>query len=448
VRLIVEADGGSRGNPGVAGFGALVRDAASGRVLAERAAYLGDHVTNNVAEYSGLIAGLRAALAIDPEAKLEVRMDSRLVVSQMSGAWRVKSPELAKLAAEARALIGARRVTFTWLPRARNQAADSLANRAMDARSTIEKDLPTAPRSAPAGRRAGDRAASDTSVGDAVPPGGAPAGRRAGDRAASDTSVGDAVPPGGAPAGRRAGDRTASDTSVGDAVWLAQAARSGAQAHPGTAGPITTVALVRHGMSVDTERDIFSGTAVPGPPLSAAGRLQAEAAGTELGRMFDVPWFGLAHPTALLASPTRRTWQTAEALARSLGLTVEADEAFIEEGFGQWDGLTKAEVDERWPGGVDRWATDAAYVPPGGESREQVGRRVKAGLTRVAQAHIGGTVVIASHAMATRAAIGVALGAPPDAWFSFRVAPGSINVLRLWDLGKTEVVCTNRTAAR
>jgi probable phosphoglycerate mutase len=132
-RLIVEADGGSRGNPGPAGYGALVRDARTGEVLAEDCASLG-HATNNVAEYSGLVAGLRAAARIAPGADTEVRMDSKLVVEQMSGRWKIKHPALQPLAAQARraaALLG--RVTYTWVPRARNVDADRLANQAMDA---------------------------------------------------------------------------------------------------------------------------------------------------------------------------------------------------------------------------------------------------------------------------------------------------------------------------
>ena len=73
-RIIIEADGGSRGNPGPAGYGALVRDPESGTVLAERADHLGV-VSNNVAEYSGLVAGLRAAREIDPDAAIDPMAD-------------------------------------------------------------------------------------------------------------------------------------------------------------------------------------------------------------------------------------------------------------------------------------------------------------------------------------------------------------------------------------
>lgn len=134
-RLIVEADGGSRNNPGPAGYGAVVLDGATGEVLREVFDYLGV-VTNNVAEYQGLLAGLRAARDIDPHARLDVRMDSRLVIEQLSGRWQVKHPDLRPLAREAATLaasFGAGQVTFNWIPRELNKRADALANKAMDA---------------------------------------------------------------------------------------------------------------------------------------------------------------------------------------------------------------------------------------------------------------------------------------------------------------------------
>ena len=131
-RVLIEADGGSRGNPGAAGYGAVVRDAVTGEVLAEVSEPIG-RATNNVAEYSGLLAGLRAAGGLAPGADAEVRMDSRLVVEQMSGRWRIKNPGLRALAAQsAQAARALGRVTYTWVPRERNAHADRLANRAMD----------------------------------------------------------------------------------------------------------------------------------------------------------------------------------------------------------------------------------------------------------------------------------------------------------------------------
>ncbi|MBC9821261.1 reverse transcriptase-like protein [Terrabacter sp. MAHUQ-38] len=138
-RLVVEADGGSRGNPGIAGYGALVRDPTTGRVLVELAEPLGT-ASNNVAEYSGLIAGLRAVLDIDPGATVRVKMDSKLVVEQMSGRWKIKHEDMRRLALEARDLCAAiseagGSVDFEWVPREKNKAADALSNDAMDGTS-------------------------------------------------------------------------------------------------------------------------------------------------------------------------------------------------------------------------------------------------------------------------------------------------------------------------
>jgi ribonuclease HI len=129
--LIVEADGGARGNPGPAAFGAVVRDGATDEVLAEVAQTLGV-TTNNVAEYRGLIAGLQAARDIDAQASVEARLDSKLVVEQMSGRWKIKNATLRSLALEAHRVLPEGRVSYTWVPRARNAHADRLLNAALD----------------------------------------------------------------------------------------------------------------------------------------------------------------------------------------------------------------------------------------------------------------------------------------------------------------------------
>jgi ribonuclease H / adenosylcobalamin/alpha-ribazole phosphatase len=129
-RLIVEADGGARGNPGPAAYGAVVRDAQTSQVLAAEGLPIG-RATNNVAEYRGLIAGLEMARELDPAAALEVRMDSKLVIEQMAGRWKVKHADMKVLALEANRLRPAT-VTWTWVPRELNKAADALVNRALD----------------------------------------------------------------------------------------------------------------------------------------------------------------------------------------------------------------------------------------------------------------------------------------------------------------------------
>ncbi|MFJ9104296.1 bifunctional RNase H/acid phosphatase [Streptomyces sp. NPDC102405] len=151
--FIVEADGGSRGNPGPAGYGCVVLDAATGETLVEAYEYLGV-VTNNVAEYRGLLAGLRAAHDLDPSASVHVRMDSKLVVEQMSGRWKIKHPDMKPLALEAGRVFPPGRVTYEWIPREQNKRADRLANEAMDSGASASSVRKLSPAKAEADVRA------------------------------------------------------------------------------------------------------------------------------------------------------------------------------------------------------------------------------------------------------------------------------------------------------
>lgn len=382
-RLVVEADGGSRGNPGPAGWGAVVRDAATGALLAERAGYLG-FASNNVAEYSGLVAGLEAAREIDPAAQVEARLDSRLVVEQMSGRWQVKHADMKRLAEQARGVLPQAQVTYTWVPRAQNAAADALANEAMDAREGVSRDHPD------------------------VGPGAGPA-----DDAAAD----------GAPAAPRRG----------------RAPRpSGAAFRFDDAEPLTVV-LVRHGETPMTASKAYSGGAVPGPSLTSTGRIQAAKAADTIFRIGRTLWPDVPHPGALHASPMVRTQETAGAVSRRLGLPVQVDDAWAECDFGAWEGLTAAEIEERWPGDLRRWHVDAEFAAPGGESIEDVGVRVSGALERLRDEGVDRTVVVVSHSVAIRAAIGVTLGAPSSVWSSVRVGPASVTIVRLWADDQREV---------
>lgn len=130
MRATLYADGGARGNPGPAA-GAAVLLGEDGRVLAERAQYLGT-ATNNVAEYTGLIVGLEEAKRLGVT-KLDVRMDSLLVVQQMRGLWKIKHPGLRPLALRAGALLAEfPDRTVEHVPREENTLADALVNRALD----------------------------------------------------------------------------------------------------------------------------------------------------------------------------------------------------------------------------------------------------------------------------------------------------------------------------
>ncbi|MEU8013587.1 bifunctional RNase H/acid phosphatase [Micromonospora parva] len=219
----VEADGGSRGNPGPAGYGAVVRDPETGEVLAERSESLGT-ATNNVAEYQGLIAGLTAAAELGA-AEVDVRMDSKLVVEQMCGRWQIKHPGLRPLAAQAAALVGRfTAVRFSWIPREQNRHADALANAAMDAA---------------AGR----------------PPATATTGRPA----PADT-VGGPAPAAG------------SDPATAPASW-----------EPRPTFTATRLILVRHGETPYTEQRRYSGRG--DVPLSERGRAQVAATGARVAEL-------------------------------------------------------------------------------------------------------------------------------------------------------------------
>lgn len=132
--IIGYADGASRGNPGLASYGAVIyQDDVE---LVRLRAKLGV-ATNNFAEYSGVIAILEYLNLHFPSTPVLIRMDSKLVVEQLSGRWKIKSPDMMELAIKARGLIGSRDVNFEWIPRELNSVADALANEALDSEESL-----------------------------------------------------------------------------------------------------------------------------------------------------------------------------------------------------------------------------------------------------------------------------------------------------------------------
>jgi ribonuclease HI len=130
-KLVIYTDGGARGNPGPAGAGVVIQDAEK---IYEFKKYLGERQTNNWAEYEAVV------LALDEAKKkgfagrpIEIRMDSKLVVEQLSGNWKIKEPALKEQAAKVRALLADFPSSkFTYVPREQNKEADKLVNEAMD----------------------------------------------------------------------------------------------------------------------------------------------------------------------------------------------------------------------------------------------------------------------------------------------------------------------------
>lgn len=213
---------------------------------------------------------------------------------------------------------------------------------------------------------------------------------------------------------------------------------SGAAVRFDDAQPVTVI-LVRHGETEMTVSRGYSGSSEPGPSLTERGRSQAAAAGELVRRVGHDLWGDIPYPTELIASPMVRTQETAGVIGEHLGLTPRVDAAFQEADFGAWQGLTAEQIEERWPGQLEPWHTRADVRPDGGESIADVGVRIGAGLDRLLAAGTDRTVVVVSHAVAIRAALGRTMGAQPGSWSQLRVAPASVSIIRLFEDERDEV---------
>ncbi|MFE8986998.1 bifunctional RNase H/acid phosphatase [Streptomyces collinus] len=466
--FIVEADGGSRGNPGPAGYGAVVSDAATGETLRETAEYIGV-ATNNVAEYRGLLAGLLAARELDPDATVHVRMDSKLVIEQMSGRWKIKHPGMKPLATQASRVFPPGRVTYEWMPRAQNKHADRLANEAMDAGARGERW------SEAASTAELDAAAGGAGRAEAVTPSGPPGDAAAGaarvrgalaeGRAAAaaadsdlDAARGSTEPGRGAPAGASAGAATddaaagavADGRGTADADGEARAAKAGADtraakavAAPGWApadmGAPATFVLLRHGETPLTPQKRFSGSGGTDPSLSDTGREQAERAAAMLARRGTIQ--------AVVSSPLARTRETAGIVAARLGLDVGVDDGLRETDFGAWEGLTFAEVRERHPDDLNAWlASPDAEPTGGGESFAATATRLAATRDKLVAAHAGRTVLLVTHVTPIKTLVRLALGAPPESLFRMELSAASLSVVAYYADGNASVRLLNDTS--
>ncbi|SNY33917.1 bifunctional RNase H/acid phosphatase [Paractinoplanes atraurantiacus] len=365
LRVAIEADGGSRGNPGPAGYGSVVRAHPTGEVLVERYGALGV-TTNNVAEYTGLIEGLKAARELNAT-EVDVRMDSKLVVEQMSGRWQIKNAGLRPLAAAAAALVSEfERVTFEWIPRERNKAADALANRAMDEA---------------AGKPVREVVTEDLVAGETPAP------------------------------------RSWAPPSLDNA---------------------TRLILVRHGETALTKQGRYSGRG--DVPLSDEGEAQAMAAG---GRVAGIS----RDVTAIVSSPLGRCVRTAELISAEVGgvpVTVIPD--LIECDFGDWEGLTFAEVNERWPTEMAAWLEKTSVAPPGGESFQAVAKRVRGALQAVLDSYPSGVVVLVSHVTPIKLILRDALAASDAFLHRLFLDAAGVSTMDIWPDGNIAVRSVNETA--
>ncbi|WP_433386795.1 bifunctional RNase H/acid phosphatase [Micromonospora sp. KLBMP9576] len=395
--VVAEADGGSRGNPGPAGYGAVVRDPDTGEVLAERSESIGV-ATNNVAEYRGLIAALEAAAELGA-AEVDARMDSKLVVEQMCGRWQIKHPGLRPLAAQAAGLVSRfTAVRFHWIPRERNRHADALANAAMDAA---------------AGRSPAQAAVAPPRV--AEPPRevagpDSPARARAREVAA-----------------RAASTSTGTDPATAPASW-----------EPRPSFAATRLILVRHGETAYTAQRRYSGRG--DVPLSERGLGQARAAAARVAALAPTV-------AAVVSSPLSRCTATAEAIAGALGgAPVRREDDLVECDFGDWEGRTFAEVREQWPGEMDAWLASARVAPPGGESFAAVAERCRRAVDGLCRAYPGETVVVVSHVSPIKLVLRDALAAGDGFLHRLFLDPAGISVLDTWPDGGVAVRSVNDTA--
>lgn len=368
--FIVEADGGSRGNPGPAAYGAVVRDGATGQILTEVAGFLGT-TTNNVAEYRGAIAGLEQARELDAGAVIEVRLDSKLVVEQMTGRWKIKHPDMRDLALQARAVFPVGQVSYTWVPRSANAAADALVNEMLDLALAAGDDLILRRHAEPS---------EELDASDVV-----------GSAEESHTRAMTA----GRPANRMIG-------------WS-------------NVGAPTMTVLARHGATALSLEKRFSGRGGFDAPLAPVGVAQATALADELAARGGAD--------LMVVSPLLRTRQTAEIIASRVDVDMLIDEDFAECSFGEWDGLTFTEVQERWPARMSEWLASTQIAPPGGESFAEVRARVNRARQRIIDNHQGERVIVVAHVTPIKVMVSMAVDAPLSSLYRMELAPCSITTL-------------------
>ena len=389
--VVIEADGGSRGNPGPAGSGAVLIDSETGSVLAEIAMFIG-LATNNVAEYRAVLAAVDVANEIAPDAELRVRMDSKLVVEQMSGRWKVKNEGMQDLFQSMQKSIGSRKITFEWIPREQNGKADALANEAMDAEKSVVRKYVGSP----------------------------------------DTSTISVV--------------TSSSKVVAADLEYNPELPSSVRAPRNVSKKLTTIILVRHGRTILTESHRISGRGGEDPQLSEAGIQDAQAVADELSKVSHSGAYAkVLKPTVVVSSPIARTRETAAIIAAKLGIKVEINDDIAEIAFGDWDGHTNQEVAENWPDQYEQWRGDVKIAPPGGESLEEFDVRVQNGLADILEKFEGQTVVVVSHVMPIRGFLKSAMQAGWPSYWRISVAPCSMSIVRFWGNEAAEITVVNQT---
>ncbi|ARU46522.1 bifunctional RNase H/acid phosphatase [Corynebacterium silvaticum] len=382
MKVIIEADGGSRGNPGVAGSGIVLFDATHTTIL-RRLAYIVGTATNNVAEYHALLNGLTAARELGAT-EVDVLMDSKLVVEQMSGRWKIKHPDMKELARTCRDIAsGFASITYTWIPRKQNARADELANKAMDA------------------------------LAQGAQPGFLDLG-------------------GDSPSATSHTEPTAKkDDCAGDQHATAPKTWNGATTDA------TRFLLLRHGQTPMSAARQYSG--LSNPSLSELGRYQAERAAQYLASRGGID--------VIVSSPLKRCQETATAAARALGMNdIRTVDDLKEMDFGQWDGLTFSQAHDSDPELHQQWLADPKIAPPGGEALVQAHRRIKRVREELQREYGEATILVVSHVTPIKSILRQALEAPAGMFHRMHLDLASLSIAEFYSDGPTCVRLVNDTS--
>ncbi|MFM2022832.1 MAG: hypothetical protein RIR89_224 [Actinomycetota bacterium] len=364
--IYLYADGASRGNPGPAAYGVHIGD-EQGNTIADFGEALGI-ATNNQAEYSAVIAGLRYLTQTNYR-EVVIRMDSKLVIEQLGGNWKINNPQLRELADQARELLRDFSVRLEWIPREQNSKADANANMALD----------------------------------------------------------------------QGNFSSASQTQLELASVQPRSIRAPRQyLEP------TTIIVVRHGHTENTERNLVSGGDGTDPVLSKLGEREASAAAAEIPKLLE--FFELPEPAVVVHSPMVRTTQTAEAIAKEFSLDLQSDNRLREIGFGEWEMMDLAALETDSLELVSRWRGSLTAAPPGGESVNQMKDRVWQSLSEIIESFRGSCAVISTHMMPTRAIAAAALRGSDSVFWNLNTSPGGISVYRFFGIEYAEIFALNYCA--
>src|SRR5258708_736020 len=198
----------------------------------------------------------------------------------------------------------------------------------------------------------------------------------------------------------------------------------------------TTTVLLRHGDTQLSPEHRFSG--LRDLPLSANGTLQAQAAACRLATGAPID--------AVVSSPLQRALATAAIAAGELGLTAVIDDDLRETDFGDWDGFTLAEIQQRWPAAAASWRRDPEQAPPGGESFAETAHRVNRACDRLLRDHGGQTVLVVSHITPIKILLCRALGVPLGTVYRLYLGSACINEIQWHGRGFAAVHRVNDTS--